>query len=142
MPVLASLRTMWWTRREFMRLASMAGVGARVPLEAQQSQAHRDIPAFDGSFLVDDASLRMAAADGGRILNRPPIGVLMVELLSSVLRSPEDLAGLTIWAARALSGTVFATGRFDLLNVAVAAAVLMVVGAVAVLPAARRAPIL
>ena len=46
---------------------------------------------------------------------------------------------LSIWAARALGGMVFATGRFDLLNVAVAAAVLMVVGAGAVLPAARRA---
>ena len=46
---------------------------------------------------------------------------------------------LSIWAARALGSMVFATGRFDPLNVAVAAAVLMVVGAVAVLPAARRA---
>ena len=46
---------------------------------------------------------------------------------------------LSIWAARALGSMVFATGRFDLLNVAAAAAVLMVVGAVAVLPAARRA---
>jgi ABC-type antimicrobial peptide transport system permease subunit len=34
---------------------------------------------------------------------------------------------------------VFGTGRFDPLNVGMAAAVLMVVGAVAVLPAARRA---
>jgi ABC-type antimicrobial peptide transport system permease subunit len=48
-------------------------------------------------------------------------------------------AVLSIWAARALSSMVFATGRFDLLNVAVAAAVLMVVGVGAVLPAARRA---
>ena len=46
---------------------------------------------------------------------------------------------LSIWAARALGSMVFATGRFDPLNVALAAAVLMVVGAVAVLPAARRA---
>jgi putative ABC transport system permease protein len=46
---------------------------------------------------------------------------------------------LSIWAARALSSMVFATARFDPLNIAVAAAVLMVVGAVAVLPAARRA---
>jgi predicted permease len=46
---------------------------------------------------------------------------------------------LSIWAARALSGFVFATGRFDLLNLAVAAVVLMAVGAVAVLPAALRA---
>jgi hypothetical protein len=68
--------TMFWTRREFVRLASMAGVGACVPLQAQQPQGHRDIPAFDGAFLVDDASLRIAAADGGRMLNRPPIGVL------------------------------------------------------------------
>jgi putative ABC transport system permease protein len=46
---------------------------------------------------------------------------------------------LSIWAARALSSLVFATGRFDPLNIAVAVAVLMVVGVVAVLPAARRA---
>lgn len=46
---------------------------------------------------------------------------------------------LSIWAVRALDSMVFATGRFDPLNLVVAAAVLMVVGAVAVLPAARRA---
>jgi ABC-type antimicrobial peptide transport system permease subunit len=46
---------------------------------------------------------------------------------------------LSIWAVRALDSIVFATGRLDPLNLAVAAAVLMVVGAVAVLPAARRA---
>jgi hypothetical protein len=46
---------------------------------------------------------------------------------------------LSIWATRALSGVVFATGRFDPLNIAMAAAVLMVVGVVAILPAARRA---
>jgi len=46
---------------------------------------------------------------------------------------------LSIWATGALSGFVFATGRFDPLNVAVVAAVLMAVGVVAVLPAARRA---
>jgi hypothetical protein len=46
---------------------------------------------------------------------------------------------VSIWAARALGGLVFGTGRLDPLNVGVAAAVLMVVGAVAVLPAARRA---
>jgi ABC-type antimicrobial peptide transport system permease subunit len=51
------------------------------------------------------------------------------------------LAGgvLSIWAVRALGSVVFATGRFDPLNVAVAAAVLLAVGALAVLPAARRA---
>jgi putative ABC transport system permease protein len=46
---------------------------------------------------------------------------------------------LSIWATGALSGFVFATGRFDPLNIAVVAAVLIAVGAVAVLPAARRA---
>jgi predicted permease len=46
---------------------------------------------------------------------------------------------LSIWATRALGSMVFATSRFDPLNVALAAAVLMLVGAVAVLPAARRA---
>ena len=48
-------------------------------------------------------------------------------------------AVLSIWAARALGGLVYETGRFDPLNIALAAAVLMIVGAVAVLPAARRA---
>jgi predicted permease len=48
-------------------------------------------------------------------------------------------AVLSIWATGALSSMVFGTGRFDPVNVAVAVAVLLVVGAVAVLPAARRA---
>ena len=46
---------------------------------------------------------------------------------------------LSIWATRALSSMVFATSRFDPVNVAAAAAVLMLVGAIAALPAARRA---
>ena len=46
---------------------------------------------------------------------------------------------LSIWATRAFDSMAFATGRFDPLNVAGAAAVLIVVAAVAVLPAARRA---
>ena len=46
---------------------------------------------------------------------------------------------LSIWTARALSGFLSVNGSFDLLGVAMAAAVLMVVGAAAVLPAARRA---
>jgi predicted permease len=48
-------------------------------------------------------------------------------------------AVLSISAARALSSMVFAMGPIDLLNVAAAAAVLIVVGVGAVLPAARRA---
>lgn len=46
---------------------------------------------------------------------------------------------LSIWAARALSGVVFATDHFDVLSVGVLAAILMVAGVGAVLPAARRA---
>jgi predicted permease len=51
------------------------------------------------------------------------------------------LAGgvVSIWVTRALGKFVFATGGFDLLNIAVVAAVLVAVGAVSVLPAARRA---
>jgi ABC-type antimicrobial peptide transport system permease subunit len=45
----------------------------------------------------------------------------------------------SIWSARALGGMVSATRGFDLLNVAVAAAVLMLVGVGAVLPTARSA---
>jgi len=49
-------------------------------------------------------------------------------------------AVLSVWASRALGSMVFApAGRFDLLNVGMAAAVLMVVGTGAALPAARRA---
>jgi predicted permease len=46
---------------------------------------------------------------------------------------------LSIWAVRALDSVAFAPDRFDPLNLVTAAAVLTVVGAVAVLPAARRA---
>jgi putative ABC transport system permease protein len=46
---------------------------------------------------------------------------------------------LSFWAARALSGVIGATGRFDVLSVGVAAVVLLMVGAGAVLPAALRA---
>jgi ABC-type antimicrobial peptide transport system permease subunit len=45
---------------------------------------------------------------------------------------------LSIWAARALDGLGFATG-LTTLSVAVPAAMLIVAGAAAVLPAARRA---
>jgi ABC-type antimicrobial peptide transport system permease subunit len=46
---------------------------------------------------------------------------------------------LSIGATRALRGVLFTTGRFDPRILAVPAAVLMAVGAIAVLPAARRA---
>jgi ABC-type antimicrobial peptide transport system permease subunit len=46
---------------------------------------------------------------------------------------------LSVWTTEALSGLVFATHRFDPFNIAVVGTMLMVVGAIAVLPAARRA---
>jgi predicted permease len=46
---------------------------------------------------------------------------------------------LSIWAARALSSVGFATDRVDALSVGVPAAMLVVAGVLAVLPAARRA---
>lgn len=48
-------------------------------------------------------------------------------------------AVFSVWAARALGSLVSAPGSFDLLNVAIAAAVLLLVGVGAVLPSARRA---
>jgi ABC-type antimicrobial peptide transport system permease subunit len=48
-------------------------------------------------------------------------------------------AVLSIWATRSLTSVVLAPRGFDPLNIAAAAAVLTVVGAAAVLPAARRA---
>jgi ABC-type antimicrobial peptide transport system permease subunit len=46
---------------------------------------------------------------------------------------------LSIWATRALSSVVFATNWFDPINIGLAAAVLMAVAIIAVLPAARQA---
>jgi predicted permease len=93
------------------------------------------VVAHDVASRRAELALRIAlGADPMRILIRTLVqGAWMVGaglVLGSVL---------SIWAARALSSMVFAAGRFDLLNVAVAAAVLMIVGVGAVLPAARRA---
>jgi predicted permease len=46
---------------------------------------------------------------------------------------------LSIWAARALGSAGFATGRLDAVSIAVPVAVLLIAGAAAILPAARRA---
>lgn len=46
---------------------------------------------------------------------------------------------LSIWVARALGGVILGTGHLDVVSAGPAAAVLMIVGAGAVLPAARRA---
>lgn len=75
-------------------------------------------------------------------LGADPMRILRATLGQGALMVGSGLAVgcvLSIWAARALSGVVLATGHFDVLSAGVAAAVLMVVGAGAVLPAARRA---
>jgi hypothetical protein len=46
---------------------------------------------------------------------------------------------LSFWASRAISGVVGASGGFDLATAGAVAALLVLVGAGAVLPAARRA---
>jgi putative ABC transport system permease protein len=48
-------------------------------------------------------------------------------------------AVLSVWATGALGSMLFGTGRFDLVSLGAAAVVLTTVGALAVLPAARRA---
>ena len=82
-----------------------------------------------------ELAVRIAlGADAGRIL----LGRLAH--VGSMIGAGLAIGGaLSIWAARALGGLAFAGGRFSLANVAAAAAVLIAVGAVAVLPAAWRA---
>lgn len=76
-------------------------------------------------------------------LGADPMRILIGTLGQGALMVGAGLAVggvLSIWAARALGSMMtFGTGGFDLVSVAVAAAVLMVVGAGAVLPVARRA---
>jgi len=75
-------------------------------------------------------------------LGADPMRILSATLGQGALMVGSGLAVgglLSIWAARALSGVVFATDHFDVLSVSVPAAVLMVVGAGAVLPGALRA---
>ena len=75
-------------------------------------------------------------------LGADPIRILSATLGQGAVMVGSGLAVgglLSIWTARALSGVVVATGHLDVLSVGVPAAVLMIVGAGAVLPAARRA---
>jgi ABC-type antimicrobial peptide transport system permease subunit len=93
------------------------------------------VAAHDVSSRRSELALRIAlGADPRRILSRiVGQGAVMVGMGLAV-------GGvLAIWAARALGSLVFATGYLDAVTVGVPAAILMVVGAGAVLPAARRA---
>ena len=75
-------------------------------------------------------------------LGAGPIRILRAILGQGALMVGSGLAVggfLSIWVGRALSGVVITTSRFDVPSAGVAAAVLIVVGAGAVLPAALRA---
>ena len=87
------------------------------------------------------------ASRRGEIALRIALGADPMRILSATLGQGAVMVGsglavgavLSIWAARALTSFGFATGRFDALSASVAATVLIMAGAAAVLPAARRA---
>jgi putative ABC transport system permease protein len=92
--------------------------------------------------VAHDVAARRAELALRIALGAEPMRILMRTLAQGAWMVGVGLvvgAILSISAARSLSSVVFATGRFDPLNIGAAAAVLMVVGAAAVLPAARRA---
>ena len=92
--------------------------------------------------VAHDVAARRAELALRIALGAEPMRILMRTLAQGAWMVGAGLvagAVLSIWAARSLSSVVFAADRFDPLNVAAAAAVLMVVGTAAVLPAARRA---
>jgi ABC-type antimicrobial peptide transport system permease subunit len=78
---------------------------------------------------------------------RIALGADPMRILTSTLGQGAVMVGagvvvgaiLSIWSVRALGAIVSATGRFDVINVGAAAVVLLAVGAIAVLPGARRA---
>ena len=94
------------------------------------------VVAHDVASRRTELALRIAlGADSMRIL-RTTLGQGAVMMGSGMA-----VGGLlSIWAARALSGLGFATtDRFDALSVSVPATMLVIAGAAAILPAARRA---
>jgi predicted permease len=75
-------------------------------------------------------------------LGADPARILTATLRQGMLIVGSGLAAgalLSLWAARGLSGVIYAPERFDFLSIAAAAGLLMAAGAAAVLPAALRA---
>jgi hypothetical protein len=92
--------------------------------------------------VAHDVACRRAELALRIALGADPMRILRATLGQSVLMMGSGLAlggVLSIWAARALGGLIFATDHLDVLSVGVPAAVLIVAGAGAVLPAAWRA---
>ena len=87
------------------------------------------------------------AARRAELALRVALGADPMRILSATLGQGAVMVGsglavgglLSIWVARALGGVVVPTNHFDILSVGVPAAVLLIVGAGAVLPAAWRA---
>jgi ABC-type antimicrobial peptide transport system permease subunit len=87
------------------------------------------------------------AARRAELALRIALGADSMRLVSALLRQAVVMVGsglavggvLSFWIARVLSGLGFATDRFDGLSVGVAGTMLIIAGAAAVLPPARRA---
>jgi hypothetical protein len=123
-PGLAVRRTLTATFLGFTVLAiGLAGIGLF------------GVVAHDVAARRAELALRIA-------LGADPVRILMRTLAQGAWMVGAGLvvgAVLSIWATRSLTSVVLAPRGFDPLNIAAAAAVLTVVGAAAVLPAARRA---
>jgi putative ABC transport system permease protein len=92
--------------------------------------------------VAHDVAARRAELALRIALGADPVRILMRTLAQGAWMVGAGLvvgAVLSIWATRSLTSVVLAPRGFDPLNIAAAAAVLTVVGAAAVLPAARRA---
>jgi putative ABC transport system permease protein len=87
------------------------------------------------------------AARRAELALRIALGADSTRLVSAILRQAAVMVGsglavggvLSLWIARVLSSLGFATDRFDGLSVGLAATMLILAGAAAVVPAARRA---
>ncbi len=93
------------------------------------------VVAHDVASRRTELALRMA-------LGADPARILSATLGQGAVMVGSGLAAgglLSIWAARALSGMGFATDGLDALSLSVPATMLIIAGAIAVLPAARRA---
>jgi putative ABC transport system permease protein len=100
-----------------------------------------------GAIGLFGAAAHDVAARRTELAIRIALGADPMRILQATLGQDAVMVGLgvavggllSVWAARALNGVGFATDRFDALSLGVPASILVLAGAVAVLPAARRA---
>src|SRR5262245_2544627 len=68
-------------------LTSVTAVAAFAPPDDQEpSSALGDIPQLDGSLVMDDAALRAASTDLGRVVTRRPRAVLRPGSIDDIVR--------------------------------------------------------